>query len=504
VIPGWTRRAFLKGAALSLPALASPRLGAAQEAATVAPQAAQGLARGASPKKVIVVGAGLAGLAAAWELVQAGHDVTVLEAQLRPGGRVYTLRSPFADGLYAEAGAIAFSDTRTLRRYLEAFQLASEPFRQTLPAWFHLRGQRFEAPNWPYELTAEEKKLGIGGMLPKYFGPGVTLGDPTAPGFRLAAHESLDRMTVAELLRKQGASDEAIALLGATMTFGYGWSTGSALHRLISDVALFFAGNQKNLVLTGGSDVLPRAFAKALQERILYGAPVVEVVQEPAKVRAVYRQGGQAGAERSLEADYLICTVPSPVLRRVRFTPELPAPKRRIFERLEFTPVTRIYLQTRRRLWEDTKHAGGAFTDLPVQQVTEHPLAPSAVKAQGPRGLLEAHIKGPEARRIGAMPLEAQLALAAESLEKVHPGYREHFEGGASVDWAADPWAGGGYAEWKPGQMTEWLPELVKPEGRVHFGGEHTSVLSRTLEGALESGMRAAREVHEAAAGPSR
>src|SRR6187549_1407319 len=95
-----TRRDLLKHAALTLPALAGL-------SGLPGPALATDSAAG-KPRKVIVVGAGLAGLAAAYELVQLGHDVTVLEARTRPGGRVHTLRSPFADGLYAEAGAISY------------------------------------------------------------------------------------------------------------------------------------------------------------------------------------------------------------------------------------------------------------------------------------------------------------------------------------------------------------------------------------------------------------
>ena len=96
-----TRRSFLKHAAWTAPALAAlPRLASPEEPAAAKP--------GVPPRKVIVVGAGHAGLGAAYELVQSGHDVTVLEASHRPGGRIWTLREPFADGLYAEAGAVNY------------------------------------------------------------------------------------------------------------------------------------------------------------------------------------------------------------------------------------------------------------------------------------------------------------------------------------------------------------------------------------------------------------
>lgn len=487
---GLTRRALLKGAALSLPLAALPRLGSAE-----APQAVE---RAANPRKVIVIGAGLAGLAAAYELVSAGHDVTVLEARLRPGGRVYTVRSPFSDGLFADAGAISFSDSRYIRRYIDAFKLPVEQGRPSAATTvFHLRGKRFEAgpekrPEWPYELTEEERKLGFYGMLFKYFAPGIQVGDPTAPEAKLDAIRQYDRITVAEFLKQQGASSEAIALLSAGVPFGYGWSTGSALHRLAADMALFFGIQRSGLIFPGGTDQLPKAFAKALRDRIYYGAPVVKVIQDANKVRAVYRQ---AGAEQVIEGDRLICTVPAPLARKIAFTPELPARKRQILEGLEYTPVTRIFVQTRRRLWEEGKHTGAALTDLPIQLVGEQPFAQPVIDS--PRGILETHIKGAEAKRLAGLDLEAQLAFATEHLEKVHPGFRKHAEGGASVAWGADPWAQGGYAEWKPGQLTEWLPELTRPEGRVHFAGEHTSLFGRTMEGALESGNRAAREAAE-------
>src|SRR5580693_6336447 len=212
-LAGITRRLFLRRAALAAPAVAVLRgtLAAAAPAAAPAPAPAPPPAptsagdtsgtggtggapaavrpspeRAARPQKVIVVGAGLAGLAAAYELGERGHEVTVLEAQLRPGGRVYTLRSPFSDGLYADAGAIDFTTAyRHLMRYIQTFGLPVSPLKGRPAATAcHLRGKRFVVkagvkPEWPFELTAEEKKLGLGGMLEKYLAVVDEIGDPT-------------------------------------------------------------------------------------------------------------------------------------------------------------------------------------------------------------------------------------------------------------------------------------------------------------------------------------
>jgi monoamine oxidase len=512
-----TRRGFLQQAAWALPAvpalLAPPALGAALGVVPVPgpgslalDAAGTGLLpaadRAAKPQKVIVIGAGLAGLAAAYELVERGHEVTVLEARLRPGGRVYTLRSPWSDGLHADAGAVDFSDAyRHLLRYAKLFDLPVTSARQDSAATvFHLRGKRIvvkagDKPDWPFDLTAEERRLGVSGLMNKY-GPLVApIGDPTAPGWRIDLFRRYDQQTLEQFLKSLGLSSGAISLLSYCVGIGYGWSTGSALNRMISDFALFQKGNGAVRFLEGGTDLLPRAFAKALRERINYGSPVEKIFQGPDKVRAVFRQ---RGGEQVLEADRLICSAPCPVLRKIEFSPPLPAQKRRILEQLEYTALTGIFVQARRRIWAEAGISGDASTDLPIQLVTEHPrIRPADL---GPRGILEASIRGPEAAKVGGLDRDAQLALAADNLDKLYPGFSGVFEGGTAVSWGDDPWAGGAFAWWKPGQLTEWMPELARPEGRVHFAGEHTSALARTMEGALESGNRAAREIHEAPA----
>ena len=487
---GLTRRDLLKVTALSLPALAAfPRLTLASES----PQPA------GKPKKVIVVGAGLAGLAAAYELVQLGHEVTILEAQNRAGGRVYTLRSPFTDGLYAEAGAISYSDSnRHMVRYVKAFGLPTAQLGARGNPVYHLRGRRFsvkpgEKPDWPYDLAPEEKGLNLFQLLVKYLTPAEKVGDPADPSWRPEPFKEWDQVTLADWLKKQGASAAAVDLMGDSVWWGHGWSEVSAFHRLVSDVGLFLLG-QKSFVIPGGTDLLTQAFANTLRERIFYRAPLVHVEQTASGVSATFQQGG---AEQTLVADRLICTAPGPLVRKIAFKPELPAAKRQILEKLEYSPVTRVYLQARRRFWADLGEAGSASTDLPIDLVAEHPFA--KLENGSPRGILECHMKGANAERAAAMDEEARLAFAARELEKVHPGFLRQAEGGASYAWHTDPWAGGGYAWWKPGQITEWVPELAKAEDRIHFAGEHTSWLARTMEGAVESGNRAAREVHEAA-----
>jgi phytoene dehydrogenase-like protein len=131
------------------------------------------LQRRGSAQRVIVLGAGLAGLACAYELQNLGHTVSVLEAQMRPGGRVRTLRESFAPGLYTEAGAESIPGVHDVTLHY-ARELGLELVPTAVPGTrsvYHVRGQRIvpnEVAVWPFDLTVEERKLGLAGLFRKY------------------------------------------------------------------------------------------------------------------------------------------------------------------------------------------------------------------------------------------------------------------------------------------------------------------------------------------------
>jgi len=485
-----SRRTFLKRSLVATAVLAArPLRAAAQETALSASQG--------SRQKVLVVGAGLAGLAAAYELTQAGHEVTVLEAQSRAGGRVQTLREPFADGLYVEAGAATVHDTHdwTLH-YAQLFDLTLDPIPHSPGATlYQLGGRRIETeankeePSWPFDLTSEERALGRRGIRERYLAPLLReVGDTTAAGWPRPELLELDRVSFAELLKRRGASPGAVSLLrmGFPDLLGDGADAVSALDLLRE--AAQRAASKQSFTVRGGSDRLPLALAARLTDRIQYGSPVVRIEQDATAVRAVVQTGG---FHRTLSADHLICTVPFPVLRNVEIVPPLPAEKRRAIAELQLTSVSRIFLQTRTRFWESQGLSGVVLTDRPWS------VFPRAPEPTSHRGILESYSAGVEARRIAKIR-ESPLHLAVQEAAAVFPELPDQFEGGAAKLWDEDEWARGAYTWFKPGQMRSLLPVISRSEGRLLFAGEHASDHPGWMQGALASGVRAAREVMEA------
>jgi len=485
------RRAFLRQSAFAAAALSASPF-------DVIAARRNNLERISTTKKVIVIGAGLAGLSAAYELTQAGHDVTLLEARTRAGGRVQTLREPFSDGIYAEAGAISVYDVHDwTMKYLKLFGLALDPVApSSLASLYHLRGKRVEVKRdegieWPLSLTPEEKRLSRSGMWQQYVEPLVKeWGRAAAPDGVPEALRKYDQMTFSEFLRQQGASADAVALLRLNYTdfWGDGIDSVTALG-LLREIGHREMAKAR-YTIRGGSDLLPKAFAARLADKIRYGTPVVKIEHDARGVRVVYLQ---AGTHQTLAADYLICAMPFSTLKQIEVSPGFSPEKQRAVEQLPYTSVARVYLQTRKRFWLDAGLTGTAFTDLPIMSIYD-----STFNQPGARGILEAYMGGPQARRATTMKEGERVSFTLEQVEKIHPAVRENFEGAASKCWDADEWARGGYAWFRPGQLTSLAPHIARPEGRIHFAGEHASAWPGWMQGALESGNRAAREVNQA------
>ncbi|HMB51820.1 MAG TPA: FAD-dependent oxidoreductase, partial [Thermoanaerobaculia bacterium] len=406
------------------------------------------------PARVAVIGAGLAGLATAFELAVAGHEVTVFEARTKPGGRVRTLRAPFANGLYAEAAAMQIPESHDLSlHYARLFDLPLV----ALPApgdtsLAHLGGERLvwprgEEPHWPYPLSDEERRLGSAGLNERYWGrelaaakasygeaEAAALGKGSWPPPEL---RPLDAVTLADLWRRNGASEAAVEVLRVSPFdfLGDGVDTVGAL-AVLREAA--HRRPEPRYRVGGGFDRLPAAFAERLAGRIRYGSPIVALRQDAERVRVVAE--GAAGSHEH-EVDRCVVAIPVPLLREVEIDPPLPVPIREAVNGLRLTDVTRTYVQCRERPWEAEGLSGTAFTDLPVALV--HHVTDGR---PGPRAIVESYAAGERARRLGALAPAERLAEVTAQLERVLPGLAAVAEGGTAVVWADEPWARGAYA----------------------------------------------------------
>jgi monoamine oxidase len=450
-------------------------------------------------KRVIVIGAGMAGLVAAFELVRQGHDVVVLEAQNRVGGRVYTLRD-FAPGLYAEAGAMRLPRAHDLTlEYCRLFGLELRPFVMGNPRGLvYVGGERMtlqeaqEAPaRLPFSLDPHEQGRTADEMWEEAIADIRTLHEREGEAAWEAIVAEYDRYSLYEFLQARGFSDGAIEYY-AVMNFVEADMHNAFVEVLREDLGKAYVDMQE---IVGGSDLLPRAFYAQLRDRIRFGAEVYALDQDAGSVTVHFKT--EAG-RYSETADHAVCTVPFPVLRTIEVLAPFSHQKQRAIRQLNYHASTKVLFQVSRRIWEsdDGILGGASVTDLPVRRLNYPTPDPSTDRGV----LLASYTWGQDALQWGAMDPETRLEEALDDVSRIHPGIREVYEVGASHAWYGDRYARGAFALFAPEQQSELQADIVEPEGRIHFAGEHCSLYHAWIQGALESGIRAAREIHEAPA----
>jgi monoamine oxidase len=198
-----------------------------------------------------------------------------------------------------------------------------------------------------------------------------------------------------------------------------------------------------------------------------------------------------SGRRSQITADYLICAIPFTVLRSISVSPAFSEGKQRAIRELSYNSVTRVYVQSPTRSWVTDGLSGFAATDLPVGTVWD------CTEGQpGARGILECYTSGERARRLAGLSEPERVRTVVENLQKVFPGVS--YEKAVSIAWDSDPLVKGAFAWFKRDQMSTLLPHIARREGRVFFAGEHTSPWFGWMQGALQSGNRAAHEVNDA------
>jgi monoamine oxidase len=452
-------------------------------------------------RSVIVLGAGIAGLVCGFELVRQGHDVLILEAQNRVGGRVHTIRD-FAPGLYAEAGAMRIPRVHDLTlAYCDLFGLQLRPFVMGNPhTLLYVNGQRMtvaeadaQPDRLPFDVADHERGKSWSQLWDEATSEFRRRYDEGGPSSLDELLREYDHYSTREFLLARGFSEGAIELY-AVMSFRESNMNAAVVEQLREIVGRSFEDMQE---IAGGMDRLPDAFYEQLKPHIRFGAEVTALEQDGDSVTVHYR--GPAGRQ-SVKGDYAVCAIPFSVLRDVEVLGHpFSRPKQQAIRELNYNASSKILLQVRSRFWEreDGIVGGTTTTDLAIRRI----CYPSYSDPNDERGtLLASYTWGQDALRYGAMREDKAIEQALEDVAKIHPSINSEFEVGAVYNWYDDPWARGAFALFEPEQQTRLHATITQPEGRVHFAGEHTSLYHAWIQGALESGIRAAKEVHEAPA----
>jgi monoamine oxidase len=485
---GCTRRDALKRAGAAGAALA---LGSAARALPAA--------NAATAPRIVVVGAGLAGLTCAYRLKQAGYSAQVHEASDRVGGRCWTIRGAFADGQIAEHGGELIDQGHTeVRQLANELGLTLDNLLAAQPNgtedFFFFDGQRY-----PFAQATSDLKA----IWQQIHSDASAAGYPTLYTSFTQRGRELDALSIAQyidLYVPGGRASKLGQLLDVAYNIEYGaeitqQSSLNLLYLLAfsgqGQLRIFGRSNEKYHVV-GGNDQIPQRLAAGLQGQITLGSALVSLKRNAdGSYVLAFDQGGRT---RQVTADKVVLALPFSILRssvdyaKAGFNDV----KRSAIANLGMGTNAKLHVQFSDRHWYGLGNNGNTFADTGYQNTWE------VTRAQaGASGILVDYTGGTTGAGFGSGTPSSRAQQFLAQIEPVLPGITAKYNGRATVDfWTAYPWTRGSYSYWKPRQYTSFAGAEREQSFDCHFAGEHTSIdFQGYLNGGVETGERAAGEV---------
>jgi len=463
-------------------------------------------------RRIVVLGAGIAGLVAAYELRRAGWDVTVLEARDRIGGRVWTLRGgdrvvqtgrpdqlcAFSDGLYLNAGAARIPNAhRTILGYAK-----------TLGVPIEVMVNANRAARWDFGGRVVENRQAIHdtrGMIAELLSKSIAKGSLDQELSREERDGMRQFLAFYGELNAKGEYEPQGRSGYTTQPGGYAKAGTTRPPLRLSDLMKqrawglplifeeFFDQQSPMFQPVGGMDRIADALYREVRPAVRLRSPVLEIRRRGEGVRILHGPG-----RRALEADYCLCTLGLNLLARIPadFSPA----KRAAMKDIAYIPSVKVGFESR-RFWEDEGIYGGlGWTDA----INENLIYPSA-GWHGRRGVLvTAYCAGWTARdhpeKFTAMSHEERFRVCRESIERLHPGHGAELRNPVTVAWSLTPWSEGvgpDHPDWFQNPRPARYTELARPEGPIFFAGEHLSYVQFWQEGAALSSHEAMRALAE-------
>ena len=440
-------------------------------------------------RTVTVIGAGLAGLSAAYDLQRAGWNVTVLEARGRVGGRVYSLRK-FSNGLVAEGGGEFIDEShKRMLAFVEQFNLqlgkvgSWQGQDKDWASFDGKSGPMSDASIWGVNLHEEVDKIWRAlSDLARY------VPDPHQPQKAREA-ERLDHQSTADWLNSLDA--HPLAKQDFVQHIRSEYTCEPERHSLLDlarNSAMYYTSPERsmNYRVIGGNDLIPCALAEALTD-VRLNAPVASISVLPDGVDVTYKQ---SDSRLTVHSAFAILAIPLTTARLIEFKPPLPFAHQSLVADLSYGAVTKVLIEYRQRFWEERGWNGRLTTDSPIV-LTWHATS----HVEDPRGILTVYTGGEPGVTLAALSDEERTHVAVAEIEKLFPGSSDLIENTATMAWPNEPYTRASYAALAPGQVTAHWKTLFEPAGRLFFAGEHATPIQGFMEGAVESGQRAAATI---------